>query len=99
MMNLKSKKNWMIVVLMTAGVVAGNTGTNYAILKKHGYKWNKETKQMELPYYNLLIAPFINPNHIDADELDNRISINNMVWGVIGAISGTVLHYTVIDRK
>ena len=99
MMNLKSKKNWAIVVLMTIGLVAGNAGTNYAILKKHGYKWNKETKQMELPYYNSLVAPFINPNHISSEELDKRIAINNIVWEVIGIVVGTVLHYTIIDRK
>lgn len=34
-------------------------------------------------------------NEFDAQE---KVMKNNLVWTVIGAIAGTVLHYTVIDR-
>ena len=34
-------------------------------------------------------------NEFDAQE---KVMKSNLVWTVIGAIAGTVLHYTVIDR-
>lgn len=83
-----TKKNWTIVALLTGAVVAGNIGTNYAIAKKNGYKWNKETKQMEKTCaFGLDLTT------------EDEIAKSNLVWGIIGTIVGTVLHYTVIDRK
>lgn len=82
-----TRKNWMIVALLTVATVAGNIGTNYVIAKKNGYTWNKETKQMEK-------MCFLGIDLSTEDE----IAKSNLVWGIIGAVAGTVLHYTVIDR-
>ena len=82
-----TKKNWIVVALGTAAVVAGNIGTNYAIAKKNGYKWNKETKQMEK------VCPF----GLDL-VTEDQIAKSNLVWSIIGIVVGTTLHYTVIDK-
>lgn len=82
-----SKKNWMIVALGTLGVVAGNNITNYVIARKNGYKYNKETKQMEK------MCPF----GIDL-QTEDQIAKSNLIWSIIGVIVGTVLHHTVIDK-
>ena len=82
-----TKKNWIVVALGTAAVVAGNIGTNYAIAKKNGYKWNKETKQMEK------MCPF----GLDL-VTEDQIAKSNLVWSIIGIVVGTTLHYTVIDK-
>jgi hypothetical protein len=82
-----TKKNWIVVALLTVATVAGNIGTNYVIAKKNGYTWNKETKQME----KMCILG------IDL-KTEYEIDKSNLVWGIIGAVAGTVLHYTVIDR-
>lgn len=82
-----SKKNWMIVALGTLGVVAGNNITNYVIARKNGYKYNKETKQMEK------MCPF----GIDL-QTEDQIAKSNLIWGIIGVVVGTVLHHTVIDK-
>lgn len=82
-----TKKNWIVVALGTLGVVVGNIGTNYAIAKKNGYKWNKETKQIEK------VCPF----GLDL-VTEDQIAKSNLVWSVIGIVVGTILHYTVIDK-
>lgn len=82
-----TKKNWIVVALGTVSVLVGNNITNYAILKKNGYKYNKETKRMEK------MCPF----GIDL-HTEDQIAKSNLAWGIIGMVAGTVLHYTVIDR-
>ena len=82
-----SKKNWIVVALGTLGVVAGNNITNYVIARKNGYKYNKETKQMEK------MCPF----GIDL-QTEDQIAKSNLIWSIIGVIVGTVLHHTVIDK-
>lgn len=87
MMNMKSRKNWIVVVLLALGIIGGNTGTNHAIAKKNGYKYNKETKKFEKT------CAF----GIDLTTED-EIAKSNLAWSIIGMIAGLVLHYTVIDR-
>ena len=82
-----TKKNWLVVVAGAAAMVAGNVGTNYAIVKKNGYKWNKETKQFEKD------CAF----GIDL-ETESQIATSNMVWSIVGAIAGAVAHNTIIDK-
>ena len=82
-----SKKNWIVVALGTLGVVAGNNITNYIIARKNGYKYNKETRQMEK------MCPF----GIDL-QTEDQIAKSNLIWGIIGVVVGTVLHHTVIDK-
>ena len=82
-----TRKNWMIVALLTVATVAGNIGTNYVIAKKNGYKWNKETRQME----KMCILG------IDL-KTEDEIAKSNLVWGIIGSVAGLIAHYTVIDR-
>lgn len=82
-----TKKNWMIVALGTVAVVAGNLGTNYAIAKKNGYKWNKETKQFEK------MCAF----GIDF-ETEDQIAKSNLIWSIIGLVAGVVAHNTIIDK-
>lgn len=82
-----TKKNWAIVGIGTAAVVAGNLGTNYAIAKKNGYKWNKDTKQMEK------MCPF----GLDLTTED-EIAKSNLVWSIIGLIVGLVINKTLIEK-
>lgn len=82
-----SKKNWIVVALGTLGVVVGNNATNYLIARKNGYKWNKETRQMEK------MCPF----GIDL-QTEDQIAKSNLIWSIIGVVVGTILHHTVIDK-
>lgn len=82
-----TKKNWAIVGIGTAAVVAGNIATNYAIAKKNGYTWNKETKKMEKKCA-------FGIDLVTEDEINK----SNLVWGIIGTVAGVVLHYTVIEK-
>lgn len=82
-----TKKNWAIVGIGTVAMIAGNVGTNYAIAKKNGYKWNRETKQFEKEcVYGIDL------------ETESQIATSNMVWSIVGAIAGAVAHYTIIDK-
>lgn len=83
-----TKKNWTIVTLGTAAVVAGNLGTNYAIAKKNGYVWNKETKQFEK-----MCAFGIDLN------TEDQIAKSNLVWSIIGLIAGVIINKTLIERR
>lgn len=82
-----TKKNWTIVTLGTAAVVAGNLGTNYAIAKKNGYVWNKETKQFEK------MCTF----GIDLSTED-QIAKSNLIWTVIGLVVGIIVNKTMIEK-
>lgn len=82
-----TKKNWLVVALGTATMIAGNLGTNYAIVKKNGYQYNKQTKQFEKD------CAF----GIDL-ETESQIATSNMVWSIVGAIAGAIAHNTIIDK-
>lgn len=78
------KKNIIVTIITVASVLAGNICTNLAIAKKAGYKWNKETKQMEK------VCPF----GIDL-ETEDQIAKSNMVWTIIGFVVGLVVRKTI----
>ena len=82
-----NKKNLLTVVLLALGIISGNTATNYAIARKNGYRYNKETKQLEK---KCIFG-------IDLSTED-EIAKSNLAWSLIGTVAGLVLHYTVIDR-
>lgn len=82
-----TKKNWLIVALGTISVVAGNLGTNYAIAKKNGYVWNKETKQFEK------MCAF----GIDLSTED-QIAKSNLIWTIIGLVAGVTINKTLIEK-
>ena len=84
---MKNTTKAIVAVSTVAAVVAGNIGTNYAIAKKNGYKWNKETKQFEK------MCAF----GIDLDTED-KIAKSNLAWTIIGCVVGVIVNKTVINK-
>jgi hypothetical protein len=80
-----TKRNWAIALGMATALVVGNTATNAAILKKNGY-----TRKKGLYYER---------EGLDLNgEVETKVTINNLVWGVIGIVVGTILNKTVIEK-
>ena len=84
-----TKRNWMIVILTGLGVSVASTATNIATAKKMGWTFNWKKFQYEKK------DAFI----LEDLQLDEKLQRNNLVWSIIGAIVGMIVHYTIIDRK
>lgn len=84
---MKKSTKVMVVLAGLVGVQGGNMLTNYIIMKKNGYKWNKETKRYEK------VCPF----GIDL-VTEDQIAKSNLIWQVIGLITGIVVRIKIVKK-
>lgn len=82
------KKNIITTIITVTAVVAGNITTNYAIAKKNGYVWNRKTKQFEK------MCAF----GIDL-YTEDQIAKSNLIWTIIGLVTGFIVRKEIIDKR